>query len=107
VDDSIHGIENLLYRPPEVMPPAKVYYIGNNKPEKLLDFVATLEKAIGKKAVVEYLPMQPGDVYQTYANVDELINDFGFKPSTSIEVGLGRFVEWTLEYYKGSKAVEQ
>ncbi len=78
----------------------KVYNIGNNRPEKLLYFIETLEKALGKEAKKEYLPMQPGDVYQTYADVTELMKDFDFKPSTSIEEGLGRFAEWYLGFYR-------
>ena len=80
----------------------KVYNIGNNQPEKLMYFIETLEKALGREAEKEYLPMQPGDVYQTYADVTELMRDFDFKPSTGIEEGLGKFAEWYFDYY-GSK----
>ena len=103
VDDIVKGIENMLCNPPEADENgdrATVYNIGNNSPEKLMYFIETLEKALGKTAVKEFLPMQPGDVYQTYADVTPLIEKFGFKPSTSIEEGLGRFVEWYKEYYK-------
>ena len=62
--------------------------------------IETLEKALGKTAQKEYLPMQPGDVYQTYADVSELMKDFDFKPSTSIETGLNKFAEWYKSYYK-------
>jgi UDP-glucuronate 4-epimerase len=62
-------------------------------------FIETLEKAIGKQAKKEYLPMQPGDVYQTYADVNELVRDFDFKPNTSIEEGLKKFAEWYQNYY--------
>lgn len=102
VDDIVRGVENMLCNPPkanEFGDRYKVYNIGNNKPEKLLDFIETLEKAIGMEAKKEYLPMQPGDVYQTYADVTDLIRDFDFKPSTSIAEGLGRFAEWYKEYY--------
>ena len=78
----------------------KLYNIGNNKPEKLLDFIQTLEACLGKEAVKEYHPMQPGDVYQTYADVSNLINDFNFKPDTPIETGLAAFVAWYKEYYR-------
>jgi UDP-glucuronate 4-epimerase len=77
----------------------KIYNIGNNRPEKLMVFIETLEKCIGKKANKEFLPMQPGDVYQTYADVTDLMNDFGFQPSTPIDEGLRAFVEWYKEYY--------
>ncbi len=98
VDDIVQGIVNMLCNPPKDN--YKVYNIGNNKPEKLMDFIETLENAIGKTAEKEFYPMQPGDVYQTYADVTDLINDFDFKPSTSIAEGLGKFAEWYKEYYK-------
>lgn len=66
-----------------------------------MDYVETLERCLGKTAVKEYLPMQPGDVYQTYADVSELMRDYDFKPDTSIEEGLSRFVAWYREYYGG------
>ncbi len=102
VDDIVQGVENMLCNPPkpnEKGDRAKVYNIGNNRPEKLLDFVETLERQIGKTAKKELLPMQAGDVYQTYADVDELAKDFGFKPNTSVDEGLKRFVKWYRGYY--------
>lgn len=102
VDDIVKGIENMLCNPPEADENgdrATVYNIGNNSPEKLMYFIETLEKALGKTARKEFLPMQPGDVYQTYADVTPLIEKYGFKPSTSIEDGLAKFVEWYKEYY--------
>ncbi|HKM03976.1 MAG TPA: NAD-dependent epimerase/dehydratase family protein [Lachnospiraceae bacterium] len=102
VDDIVEGIKNILCNPPkEDFQGAayKIYNIGNNKPQKLMDFITILEKALGKEAVKEYYPMQPGDVYQTYADVTDLMNDFHFKPDTSLEVGLGKFVDWFKEYY--------
>ncbi len=102
IDDIVKGIENILCNPPEKNSKGcryKVYNIGNNKPEKLMYFIETLEKCLGKTAVKEFLPMQPGDVYQTYADVEDLQRDFGFKPDTPIEEGLGKFVEWYREYY--------
>ena len=102
VDDIVQGIVNLLEHPPEADAAGdryKVYNIGNNKPEKLMHFIEVLEQCLGREAKKEYLPMQPGDVYQTYADVDDLIADFGFKPETSIEEGLGKFVEWYKGYY--------
>ncbi len=102
IDDIIEGIVNILPHAPEVDDLGayyKVYNIGNNKPEKLMDYIAVLEKSLGKEAKKEFLPMQPGDVYQTYADVSDLIRDFDFKPSTSIEEGLGKFAEWFMKYY--------
>lgn len=103
IDDIVKGIENMLCNPPDADENgdrATVYNIGNNSPERLMYFIETLEKAIGKEARKEYLPMQPGDVYQTYADVTPLVEKFGFKPSTTIEEGLGKFAEWYKEYYK-------
>ena len=64
-----------------------------------MDFITILEKCLGRTAIKEYLPMQPGDVYQTYADVSELMKDYGFKPDTSLETGLARFAEWFKAYY--------
>lgn len=103
IDDIVQGIENMLCNPPvEDSKGAfyKIYNIGNNKPEKLMDYIATLEKCLGKEAKKEFLPMQPGDVYQTYADVTDLMEDFDFKPNTSVEEGLSKFVEWFKEYYR-------
>ena len=102
VDDIVTGIVNILEKPPvadELGACYKIYNIGNNKPEKLMDYISTLEKCLGREAKKEFLPMQPGDVYQTYADVSDLEKDFGFKPDTSIEEGLGKFAEWFLPYY--------
>ncbi len=103
IDDIVKGIENILCNPPlkdENGAAYKIYNIGNNRPEKLMDYIAVLEKCLGRQARKEYLPMQPGDVYETYADVQELMDDYGFKPSTTIEEGLGRFAEWFLSYYQ-------
>ncbi len=102
VDDIVTGIVNILAKAPdadELGAHYKVYNIGNNQPEKLMDYISTLEKCLGREAKKEFLPMQPGDVYQTYADVSDLIRDFDFKPSTSIEEGLSKFAEWFLPYY--------
>ena len=110
VDDIVTGIEAMLCNPPEGKDPAKVYNIGNNQPEDLLHFVETLEKClmdaglITEPAKKEFLPMQPGDVYQTYADIAPLEHDFGFRPSTPIEEGLARFARWYAEFYKGGDA---
>jgi len=103
VGDIVNGICNMLEYPPKADANGdryKVYNIGNNKPEKLMDFIETLEECIGRRAEKEYLPMQPGDVYQTYADVSELMKDFDFKPSTSIKDGLMEFAKWYKEFYK-------
>lgn len=103
IDDIVKGITNILPNPPaeiETGARYKVYNIGNNKPEKLMDYIQTLEKHLGREAKKEFLPMQPGDVYQTYADVSDLMHDFNFKPSTSIDEGLGKFVTWFKEYYR-------
>lgn len=80
--------------------PYKLYNIGNNQPVDLMHFIKVLEESLGKKAEKKLLPIQPGDVPATYADVDDLIRDIGFKPSTSIEVGIKKFVEWFKSYYK-------
>lgn len=102
VDDIVEGIERMLANPPVADNNDtchKVYNIGNNKPEKLMYFVEILEKAIGKEAKKEFYPMQPGDVYQTYADVAELEKDFDFKPRTELKDGLESFMEWFKAYY--------
>lgn len=102
IDDIVTGVYNILCNPPrknEQGVAYKIYNIGNNKPVKLMDFITVLEKCLGREAKKEYFPMQPGDVYQTYADVSELMEDFGFRPDTSIEEGLSAFVAWFREYY--------
>lgn len=103
IDDIVRGVENILCNPPEKNAKGafyKLYNIGNNKPVKLMDYIETLERCLGVEAKKEYLPMQPGDVYQTYADVTELMRDYNFKPETSIEEGLQKFVDWYRGYYK-------
>ena len=103
IDDIVEGVENILCNPPAQDGNGaayKVYNIGNNKPEKLMDYISVLEKCLGREAKKEFLPMQPGDVYETYADVQDLMEDYGFKPATSIEEGLGQFAEWFLGYYQ-------
>lgn len=108
IDDIVTGVINVMGKAPDKNGDGvkyKIYNIGNNQPESLLYFVETLEKCliaegvISKPAEKELLPMQPGDVYQTYADVDDLLKDFSFKPSTSLEEGLSRFAKWYKEYY--------
>lgn len=102
IDDIVTGMKNILCNPPKEDKQGafyKIYNIGNNKPEKLMDFIAVLEKHLGKEAKKEFLPMQPGDVYQTYADVTDLMTDYGFNPDTSMDEGMREFVEWFKEYY--------
>ncbi len=80
--------------------PYKLYNIGNNNPVNLLTFISLIEKSLSRKAIIKLLPMQLGDVVTTSANVDPLMNDLGFKPNTPIEIGVKKFVDWYLDYYK-------
>lgn len=114
VDDIVEGIVRLIPKPPQGNPewsglkpdpassfaPYKIYNIGNNNPVELMHFIDVLEQKLGKKAIRNLLPLQDGDVPETYANVDDLMTDVGFKPSTSIEHGIEQFVNWYREYYK-------
>ncbi len=106
--DVVEGVRRVMDRVPAPDPdwsgmrpdpgssraPYRIYNIGNNNPVELLHLIATLEKALGVRAVKELLPMQPGDVPATFADVDDLVRDTGFQPSTSIEAGVERFVRW-------------
>lgn len=109
IDDIVTGIVNVMQKTPaetEDGAPYKVYNIGNNNPESLMYFVETLEKCLLKQGIIkepakkELLPMQPGDVYQTFADVTDLQKDFGFKPATPLAEGLEKFAEWYKGYYK-------
>lgn len=106
IDDVVEGVVRVARRAPSRgsgekggQAPHRLYNIGNHSPVQLLDFIATLERVIGKPANRRLGPMQPGDVPSTYADVTELIADTGFAPSTSLEQGLGQFVEWYRTYY--------
>jgi len=113
IDDIVEGIVKLIPLAPEKNPnwdesidelgasfaPYRVYNIGNNSPVPLMKFINVLEEKIGKEANKQYMEMQPGDVLRTYADVSELERDIDFKPSTTIEDGLGKFVDWYKEYY--------
>jgi UDP-glucuronate 4-epimerase len=79
--------------------PYKIYNIGNHNSVELGEFIHTLEDAIGKKAIIQYQDMQPGDVVATHANVDDLIADVGFAPNTPLAIGIGRFVDWYRQYH--------
>ncbi len=112
IDDIVEGIVRVCQQPPSSNPawdssspdpatsfaPYRLYNIGNNQPVALLEFIETLEQCLGKKAIKNLLPMQPGDVKATFADVDDLMADTGFKPSTSLAEGLGQFVEWYHRY---------
>ena len=110
IDDIVEGIFQIINNPPEPNPnwksdpttstgPYKIYNIGNNQPIGLLQFIEILENTLGKKAEREMVPIQPGDVQETYADIDDLVCNIGFKPKTSINEGLARFAEWFKSYY--------
>ncbi len=113
IDDIVEGIVRLLPRTPvpdstwsgdnpdpsTSFAPYRVYNIGNNKPVNLLHFIAVLEEKLQRKAVKNFMPIQDGDVPETFADVDDLMRDAGFKPDTSIEVGVEKFVTWYKQYY--------
>ncbi|MBD3225264.1 MAG: NAD-dependent epimerase/dehydratase family protein [Caldithrix sp.] len=114
VDDIVNGILAILNQPPQgdsrwsaqhpdpasSYAPYRIYNIGNNQPEKLMYLIRLLEKGIGKKAKQNLLPLQPGDVKQTYADITDLQRSTGFKPTTSLDEGVAKFIQWYKEYYK-------
>ncbi len=111
IDDIVTGLVNVMGKAPsenEDGAPYAVYNIGNSKPVKLLHFVQTLENCLLREGLIdrpaekELLPMQPGDVYQTCADVNALVRDFGFKPRTALEAGLSKFAKWYKDFYKNS-----
>ncbi len=113
IDDIVEGIVRVNDNPPKGNPqwdgknpdpssspaPYKIYNIGNNNPVKLMDFIEAIEKKLGKKAKKNMLPLQAGDVPSTYADVSDLIEDLGYKPQTSIEEGIDKFVDWYLAFF--------
>ena len=106
IDDVVTSIINLLDKVPledENGVAYKIYNIGNNNPVKISDFIEILEKELKKKAKKIYLPMQPGDVYETYADIDDLKKMTGFAPKTSLNEGLHKFVVWYKDFYRGDK----
>ena len=106
IDDIVEGIIELLDKVPlkdENGVSYKIYNIGNNHPVKISKFIEILEKEIGKEAKKFYLPMQPGDVYQTYADITDLTKETGFVPKISLEEGLNKFVNWYKEFYGGDR----
>ncbi|MAM33939.1 MAG: protein CapI [Micavibrio sp.] len=104
IDDIVTGVIGCLDNPPqrvnEKTPPQRVLNIGNTKSEKLMDFIRIIEKEMGKEADIEFLPMQPGDVKETYADVTETTELTGYEPTTPISVGVPRFIDWFKSYYK-------
>jgi UDP-glucuronate 4-epimerase len=113
IDDIIEGVVRVMGRIPEQNPTwngndpdpgtsyigYKIYNIGNNNPVELMEFIGVIEKVLGREAKKEFLDLQPGDVIATYADIDDLIKDVGFKPSTPIDTGIRRFIAWFKEYY--------
>ncbi len=102
IDDVVETLCRVLVRPPQTTDeeaPYKLYNIGNHSPESLMDFIEAIEGALGMKARKNMLPMQPGDVPATYADVEELVRDFDFKPDTTIREGIQKFVDWYRSYY--------
>ena len=113
IDDIVEGIIFALDRPAVGNPkwtsanpspgsssaPWRVYNIGNNNPVELMDYISALEDALGKKAIKDFLPLQSGDIPDTYADIQELIEEFGYKPSTSVKDGIHNFVEWYKQYF--------
>lgn len=100
IDDVVNGVVRALDRPPAGSPPHALYNLGNHRSEKLTDFIAVLEEALGRKAEVRLEPMQPGDVPATYADIEESRRDLGFEPTTSIRDGIPRFVQWYKGHYR-------
>lgn len=105
IDDIIEGVARIIVSSPARSTnsadkgAAAIYNIGNGKPVRLMDFIGTMEKAIGKPANKEFLPMQPGDVYKTFADVSQLKKTFNYSPNTSIEKGVGEFIKWFEGFY--------
>ncbi len=99
IDDIINGVVAVADSTPAAGSPAKVYNIGNHRSEPLMRFINVVEEALGKKAEIILEPMQPGDVKETYADIDAIRNDLGYEPSTPIDVGVPKFVEWFRGYY--------
>jgi len=99
IDDIVAGTIAAHDRAPAGQVPHRVYNLGNHRPEKLLDFIAVLERALGRTAIKVLLPLQPGDVPESFADIEASRRDLGFEPKTTIEEGLARFVEWYKRYH--------
>jgi len=114
IDDIVEGVIRVLDKPADANPnwsgdnpdsgtsraPWRIYNIGNNSPVELLEYIGAIEEALGVKAVKELLPLQPGDVPDTYADVDDLVRVFNYKPSMSVKQGVSNFIEWYKKYHK-------
>ena len=114
VNDIVEGVIRVIDNPPTGNPtwdgknpdpstapsPYKIYNIGNNNPVKLMDFIHAIEEALGKVAEKNMMPIQPGDVEATFANVDDLVENLDYKPNTPIKEGIGAFINWYLSYYQ-------
>lgn len=100
IEDIIDGVLRTLDSPPATTPPYRLFNIGNNRSEPLLRFIAVLEQAIGRKAVIELKPMQPGDVKETFADIADIQAALGYAPATPIDTGLPRFVAWFRDYHR-------
>ena len=103
IDDIVAGVLSCLDRPPDADDNGRrhrLYNLGNHRPEPLLDFIGALETALGRRAVLELLPMQPGDVRETFADIDASRRDLGFSPRIGIAEGIPRFVDWYRQYYQ-------
>jgi len=114
IDDIVEGVIRVLDRvaepnhawnsdnpdPGTSKAPWRLYNIGNNNPVELMDYIGAIERALGKKANINLLPLQPGDVPDTYANVDDLVEQFNYKPETSVDEGVTQFIEWYKDYFR-------
>jgi UDP-glucuronate 4-epimerase len=100
VDDIVAGVLAAVARKPTRTPPHAVYNLGNHRSEKLTDFIALIEKALGAKVTYKFEPMQPGDVARTYADIEASRRDLGFEPKTPIAEGIPRFIKWYTDYYR-------
>jgi len=103
IDDIVSGVVGVLDTPPVDdgrAPPCRVYNIGNHRSERLMDFIGLVEDSLGRKATIHFEPMQPGDVKETFADIDAIRRDVGFAPTTPISVGVPRFIEWFKMYHR-------
>jgi UDP-glucuronate 4-epimerase len=100
IDDIVDGVLRALDHPAAGTPPHRIYNLGNHKSEKLTDFIAAIEQALQRKAVIQLEPMQPGDVQSTYADIEASRRDLGFEPTTPISVGVPKFVDWYKQFYR-------
>jgi len=114
IDDIVEGLVRVINKPATSNPdwtgmepdpgtsvaPYRIYNIGSNRPVRLMDFIQTIEKYLGIEAKKNFLPLQQGDVPASHADVQDLITDFGYRPETTVELGIKKFLEWYIEFYK-------